>query len=270
MQASCDSPDRPTQLSYMEVLRYHELCQTLYGGQLWAAPWLPTPAPAGWGELGRPAAPATVCGSPPAVLPDCPPGDCSRRPAAQETNTGRVRSDFSIEGILSGRRRSATPPADDKEPEYDWLNCTRYKPPKLPRPKKEGVQKRRLGRNPRIPFSSHQIALLEHKFRHKQYLSSYDVTELASLLCLSQTRVKIWFQNRRARERRDHEARTRTALPVVSGAPAVPPSTPSPTVLHSVRSAFQPVLAAAETVTECHRSQERPRLELDMAQTRGD
>ncbi|XP_037073257.1 homeobox protein H17-like [Pollicipes pollicipes] len=98
-------------------------------------------------------------------------------------------------------------------------------------PKKEGVQKRRLGRNPRIPFSTHQIALLEHKFRHKQYLSSYDVTELASLLCLSQTRVKIWFQNRRARERRDHESRCRTELP-------------------STLSAFRPVVAAAASPAE--------------------
>ena len=61
--------------------------------------------------------------------------------------------------------------------------------------------------------------------------------------------VKIWFQNRRARERRDHESRARTTLPVVS-CQTVQPSTPSPTVLHSSHSAFHPVLAAA-AATHC-------------------
>ncbi|XP_072023804.1 uncharacterized protein [Amphiura filiformis] len=90
---------------------------------------------------------------------------------------------------------------------FSWLQCTRYKPPRLPRAKrKEGAKKRKLGRNPRVPFSPAQVATLEQKFRCTHYLSSIDVAELSQALNLSENRVKIWFQNRRARERRDKEA----------------------------------------------------------------
>ncbi|ELT94141.1 hypothetical protein CAPTEDRAFT_70959, partial [Capitella teleta] len=57
-------------------------------------------------------------------------------------------------------------------------------------------------RNPRVPFTQHQVVMLEQKFRHTHYLSSVDVAELSAKLNLTETRVKIWFQNRRARERR--------------------------------------------------------------------
>ncbi|THD26839.1 Homeobox protein MSX-1 Protein [Fasciola hepatica] len=58
-------------------------------------------------------------------------------------------------------------------------------------------------RSARIPFTADQVHFLELKFCQSPYLSGYDVTELARELQLSETRIKIWFQNRRARERRD-------------------------------------------------------------------
>ncbi|TPP62006.1 Homeobox protein MSX-1 Protein [Fasciola gigantica] len=58
-------------------------------------------------------------------------------------------------------------------------------------------------RSARIPFTTDQVHFLELKFSQSPYLSGYDVTELAKELQLSETRIKIWFQNRRARERRD-------------------------------------------------------------------
>ncbi|XP_047499543.1 homeobox protein MSX-2-like [Penaeus chinensis] len=54
--------------------------------------------------------------------------------------------------------------------------------------RREGGQKRKLGRNPRVPFSSTQLAALEARFRQSQYLSSCDVAELSSLLNLTETR----------------------------------------------------------------------------------
>ncbi|XP_050704173.1 homeobox protein MSX-1-like [Eriocheir sinensis] len=75
---------------------------------------------------------------------------------------------------------------------FEWLQCTRYHPPKLPRVKRrEGGQKRKLGRNPRVPFSSTQLAALETRFRQSQYLSSCDVADLSALLNLTETRVSI-------------------------------------------------------------------------------
>jgi len=54
-------------------------------------------------------------------------------------------------------------------------------------------------RNPRTIYSSAQIQQLEIRFQSTQYLGLPDRAQLASVLGLSQTQVKIWFQNRRSK-----------------------------------------------------------------------
>jgi len=63
--------------------------------------------------------------------------------------------------------------------------------------------KRTPGRLPRIPFSPNQLQALENAYKESNYLSAEDANKLADALDLTNTRVKIWFQNRRARERRE-------------------------------------------------------------------
>lgn len=70
-------------------------------------------------------------------------------------------------------------------------------------PARNGPVKRTPGRLPRIPFSPHQLNELELAYKHANYLSSEDANRLATRLNLTCVRVKIWFQNRRARERRE-------------------------------------------------------------------
>ncbi|KAH9406194.1 hypothetical protein TYRP_013799, partial [Tyrophagus putrescentiae] len=65
-------------------------------------------------------------------------------------------------------------------------------------------QRKTLNRGPRIPFTSAQVAELEAKFAATQYLSSMEVSTLAKRLSLTDNRIRIWFQNRRAREKREH------------------------------------------------------------------
>ncbi|VDK21288.1 unnamed protein product [Taenia asiatica] len=60
-----------------------------------------------------------------------------------------------------------------------------------------------IGRSPRVPFTRNQVEGLEAKFRLTNYLSSREVTMLANQLQVTEARVKIWFQNRRARQRRE-------------------------------------------------------------------
>ncbi|XP_011146524.1 homeobox protein MSH-B isoform X2 [Harpegnathos saltator] len=85
-----------------------------------------------------------------------------------------------------------------------WLQYTRYRPPKLPRKSfVEKRRKRRAGDHPRIPFSSSQLQVLEDRYRKGAYLSRNDVIEMSATLRLPQSKVKIWFQNRRARQRRE-------------------------------------------------------------------
>ncbi|CAN8031715.1 unnamed protein product, partial [Ixodes persulcatus] len=91
---------------------------------------------------------------------------------------------------------------DDRSSRFDWLQCSRYKPPKLPR-RREFPRRRYLGRNPRIPFTGSQVSALEAHFRTNRYLSGAQVHRIADNLGLTETRVKIWFQNRRAREKRE-------------------------------------------------------------------
>ncbi|XP_064550254.1 homeobox protein MSX-1 [Drosophila montana] len=92
---------------------------------------------------------------------------------------------------------------DGPMPMYDLLQYTRYHPPKLPRALRQGSAKRTPGRLPRIPFTPAQLQALECAYKESNYLSAEDANKLAETLELTNTRVKIWFQNRRARERRE-------------------------------------------------------------------
>lgn len=65
--------------------------------------------------------------------------------------------------------------------------------------------KRRLSGNPRVPFSSRQLRALEETYNENRYLSVPQVEELSASLELPHHRIKIWFQNRRAREKRSLE-----------------------------------------------------------------
>ncbi|SPP88179.1 homeobox protein MSX-1 [Drosophila guanche] len=107
------------------------------------------------------------------------------------------------------KEQLASPPAavaleEGHLPVYDWLQYTRYHPPKLPRAlRQNGPAKRMPGRLPRIPFTPAQLQALESAYNESNYLSAEDANKLAESLELTNTRVKIWFQNRRARERRE-------------------------------------------------------------------
>ncbi|KAI9562121.1 hypothetical protein GHT06_013086 [Daphnia sinensis] len=136
-------------------------------------------------------------------------GAVVEKPIEIITVRSKPKVDFSIEAILSSRTSSASAIVvtsseiyssesktnsinDHGDPHFSWVFCTRYRPPKLPRAKRE-INLRNRYRNPRIPFSTIEVSTLERKFLQTPYLGSNEVNELAAALNMSPKRVPTLF-----------------------------------------------------------------------------
>ncbi|XP_053320382.1 homeobox protein Nkx-2.5 [Spea bombifrons] len=98
--------------------------------------------------------------------------------------------------------------------------------------------RQRKRRKPRVLFSQAQVYELERRFKQQKYLSAPERDHLANILKLTSTQVKIWFQNRRYKCKRQRQDQTlemvglppprRIAVPVLvrDGKPCLGESSP--------------------------------------------
>ncbi|NWH80969.1 CDX2 protein, partial [Piaya cayana] len=76
----------------------------------------------------------------------------------------------------------------------------------------------------RVVYTDHQRLELEKEFHYSRYITIRRKAELASNLGLSERQVKIWFQNRRAKERKINKKKLQQAQP--GGAEPLSPGAP--------------------------------------------
>ncbi|XP_068223603.1 homeotic protein distal-less-like isoform X1 [Palaemon carinicauda] len=105
---------------------------------------------------------------------------------------------------LSGYPHAPSPPTDVTEkPEGGEVRVT---------------AKGKKIRKPRTIYSSLQLQQLNKMFQRTQYLALPERAELAAKLGLTQTQVKIWFQNRRSKYKKLYKAAQNGQLPGVDAA----------------------------------------------------
>lgn len=88
--------------------------------------------------------------------------------------------------------------------------------PAAPKPRKK---------RSRAAFSHAQVFELERRFNHQRYLSGPERADLAASLKLTETQVKIWFQNRRTKWKKQNPGAD-TSAPTGGGGGAGPGAGP--------------------------------------------
>ncbi|XP_022188091.1 homeotic protein distal-less isoform X1 [Nilaparvata lugens] len=135
---------------------------------------------------------------------------------------------------------NARPPYHPYQPPYPYNNsyagyhlaaaATNPYPPQCPSPPKDekcgleegGLRNNGKGkkmRKPRTIYSSLQLQQLNRRFQRTQYLALPERAELAASLGLTQTQVKIWFQNRRSKYKKMMKAAQQGGGGVGAGGP---------------------------------------------------
>uniref|UniRef100_A0A7N8YLQ2 Posterior neuron-specific homeobox n=1 Tax=Mastacembelus armatus TaxID=205130 RepID=A0A7N8YLQ2_9TELE len=111
-----------------------------------------------------------------------------------------LRTSFSVEDILDPTKftRTMVRGASDEPGDQHPAPGDRCSPDPCPE-KLSKAKSRRI----RTAFTAEQLQILERSFHRCHYVSVLERHSIASALRLSETQVKIWFQNRRTKWKKE-------------------------------------------------------------------
>ncbi|KAM7540636.1 hypothetical protein Aperf_G00000039970 [Anoplocephala perfoliata] len=144
-------------------------------------------------------------------------------------------------GSIKSPQTSSTPNENDGDYEsidYDEGVVSSSGSIHTPEIRLEGIPSHGHRKRARVSFTTYQIRVLEERFERQNYLSSAERAELSQKLGLTETQVKIWFQNRRykTKKRALHEYVVNSPTNTGSRLPQYSPSTHSHSrLLHTQR-----------------------------------
>uniref|UniRef100_A0A4X1T709 Homeobox domain-containing protein n=1 Tax=Sus scrofa TaxID=9823 RepID=A0A4X1T709_PIG len=149
----------------------------------------------------------------PAPLAFGPPPDLSAVPAPPGPGPGLLAQP------LGGPGAPPSPGAQRRTP-YEWMRRS------VAAGSGGGSGKTRTKDKYRVVYTDHQRLELEKEFHYSRYITIRRKSELAANLGLTERQVKIWFQNRRAKERKVNKKQQPPPPP--QPPPAAHDVTPSP------------------------------------------
>ncbi|KAL2299357.1 hypothetical protein Nmel_014012 [Mimus melanotis] len=101
----------------------------------------------------------------------------------------------------------------------------------------------------RVVYTDHQRLELEKEFHYSRYITIRRKAELAAALGLTERQVKIWFQNRRAKERKVNKKKLQQQSQPTSTTTPTPPAVSTLGPIGGLCSSNAPNLVSSSPLT---------------------